>query len=70
MEVLIEISEEELLLVISDKGNGFNPAETNGMSHGLTNMQERVHKMNGKLEIQSEINLGTTLMTRLKLGGN
>lgn len=69
-EVLIEISEEELLLVISDKGNGFNPAETNGMSHGLTNMHERVHKMNGELEIQSEINLGTTLMTRLKLGGN
>lgn len=66
--VLLEITGEELLLVISDKGRGFIPAEKIGLSHGLTNMQERVHKMNGELLIESDKGQGTALITRIKLG--
>ena len=69
-QVLLEITDEELMLVISDKGQGFIPAEKIGLSHGLTNMHERVHKMNGALEIKSAKGQGTILITRLKLGGN
>lgn len=69
-QILLEITDEELMLVISDKGQGFIPAEKIGLSHGLTNMYERVHKMNGALEIKSAKGQGTILITRLKLGGN
>ena len=69
-QILLEITEEELMLVISDMGTGFIPAEKIGLSHGLTNMHERVHKMSGELEIKSATGQGTTLITRLKLGGN
>lgn len=69
-EILLEIRESELLLVIRDKGTGFIVSEKLGLSHGLTNMYERVQKMNGVLEIKSEKGQGTTLITRIPLGGN
>lgn len=68
-EILLEITGTDLMLVISDRGRGFIPSEKTGRTHGLINMQERVSKMHGELDIQSEIGAGTTLITRIKIGG-
>lgn len=69
VEVLLEIIEDELLLVVIDRGKGFILSDKLGLSHGLTNMYERAEKMNGELEIKSSVGEGTTLITRIPMGG-
>jgi len=60
--VQLDWLEEELSLVISDNGHGFNPEETLiGNHYGLKFMQERINSLNGDFSIQSITGKGTTI---------
>ncbi len=49
-----------ILIIIEDNGKGFNPeSEKKGM--GLKNLNSRIALLNGKIDIDSQINHGTTI---------
>ena len=68
LEVIINISEANLLLSVRDNGKGFDPLTISGKSktslggNGLHNMQLRANEMKGKLHIESELGKGTLLL--------
>jgi PAS domain S-box-containing protein len=52
-----------LLLAISDRGVGFDPASPQeGRSLGLASMRERVHLVNGTLDVEAAPGRGTTIV--------
>ena len=58
--VEFSIENEQLVLVIKDDGVGFNQlSKTNGI--GLQNIKSRAEKFNGKVELISVLNQGTSL---------
>lgn len=59
-------SQDTLTIYVSDNGRGFNPL-TIEPGIGLIGMRERVFGLNGKLEINSQPNAGTTLHIELPL---
>ncbi len=54
-----------LALTVEDDGSGFDPQRTRGM--GLLGMEERVKRLGGRMEIQSEPGKGTRLRVTLPL---
>jgi PAS domain S-box-containing protein len=60
---------EEIHLTVSDTGRGFD-VETamNRSGLGLLSMQQRLKLVNGSLFIGSEVNRGTTIHARVRLG--
>lgn len=64
VSVMLEYRFEELLVIVEDNGCGFQPeVERDGL--GLIGIQERVALVGGKLNIESEPCLGTTLAIRI-----
>jgi signal transduction histidine kinase len=56
----IEItSYKQICITISDNGRGFDKEHLLPTGNGLRNMQNRAKRLNGKLEIDSNINVGT-----------
>jgi two-component system, NarL family, sensor kinase len=54
---------ERLSVVVEDNGSGFNTQEADGKNHaGITTIQSRVNYLNGKMSIDSQKNVGTTIM--------
>jgi signal transduction histidine kinase len=67
-EVEIKFFDDEkvLLVEINDNGIGFNPsAKTNGI--GLQNLQSRIAKLKGKVEIISAPGYGTKIRMKIPL---
>lgn len=58
---------DQLLIRINDDGVGFDPAEIDGLSYGLKNMEERVHSMAGTFEIHTAPLKGTILSIAIPL---
>ena len=57
-----------LTLTIQDNGNGFDAKEMkNKKTLGLIGMKERVVRMGGELLIQSEIGIGTTIVSKVPI---
>jgi PAS domain S-box-containing protein len=69
IEVQLHEESDEIHLVISDLGRGFD-VETamQGRGLGLASMQERVRLANGTIEIQSKPMGGTTIHVRVPFG--
>jgi two-component system sensor histidine kinase DegS len=66
-------TERDLSLVIEDDGSGFDVdssrvSATERGSFGLANMYERIHFVNGTLNIDSKIGKGTCITLRVPLG--
>ena len=59
-------SDNEILLDISDNGQGFNPAARDGKGLGLQSMRERVEALGGRLEVSSTPGRGTRVVAYLK----
>jgi len=59
------LSDNELRITISDNGQGFGQAPPKN-GNGIRNMSNRVKRLNGEIEVQSEINKGTTIRIFLK----
>lgn len=60
----LDYANSQLSLRIRDNGKGFTPNVSNSSPenhYGLLGMKERAHRINGKLEIHSELDSGTTV---------
>jgi PAS domain S-box-containing protein len=69
VDVQLEERDDEIHLVVSDCGKGFDVESANrGSGLGLTSMQERVRLVNGTISIESKPMGGTTIRVRVPLG--
>jgi signal transduction histidine kinase len=59
--------QENLRLVVSDDGKGFNVVEVDGSRSGLFSMQERVRLLNGEMEIRSVKKEGSRVAVTIPL---
>lgn len=70
IEMDLQLSSKQLVLVIQDDGNGFIPSDKkkiDGSGRGLTNIKERVNLLNGNLIFNSIIGEGTTVRVEVPL---
>ena len=66
MEVELREAADEIHLVVSDRGKGFDvEGAILGRGLGLTSMQERVRLLNGSVKIKSKPMAGTTIHVRV-----
>ncbi|MDW8851479.1 histidine kinase [Flavobacterium sp. MMLR14_040] len=67
-EILVSCSQnkETFFITVEDNGIGFNVSEKSNTGMGLRNIKNRVEFLNGKLEIVSIINKGTSVYIELK----
>ncbi|HET9677850.1 MAG TPA: GAF domain-containing sensor histidine kinase [Solirubrobacterales bacterium] len=56
----------ELLIVVSDDGDGFDPAAPTA-GRGLTGMRERIELIGGEIDVASQLGEGTKISARLPL---
>jgi signal transduction histidine kinase len=64
-EAIIQFIREDnrLSVVVEDNGRGFNTQEAEEKKHaGIATVQSRVNYLNGKISIDSQKNIGTTVM--------
>jgi signal transduction histidine kinase len=64
VRVVLEATEEEIVVEVSDDGVGFDPRQST-QSVGLGAMRERTALLSGRLEVFSEPAEGTTLRLRV-----
>ena len=67
VELNVGVNEDSLQVTISDDGQGFDDSTIPSGHYGLLGIKERVRLVNGKFEIQSDIDKGTTLKIELPL---
>jgi signal transduction histidine kinase len=67
-EILVSCSQnkETFFITVEDNGVGFNVLEKSNTGMGLRNIKNRVEFLNGKLEIESIVNKGTSVYIELK----
>jgi signal transduction histidine kinase len=67
-EVNIQFSKDENMLVVmvEDNGRGFDINET-VLGYGLSNIEKRVEKINGNINIDSSLGNGTTIILNIPL---
>jgi PAS domain S-box-containing protein len=56
---------DQLEMRVRDEGQGFVPGKDGAMGIGLTNMEERVRLLNGRLTVDSKPGSGTEILVRL-----
>ncbi|MBC6366221.1 ATP-binding protein [Algoriphagus sp. AK58] len=64
-QAIIQFNREgnRLSVTVEDNGKGFNTAESDGEIHsGLSSVENRVNYLNGKMSIDSQKEVGTTVM--------
>ncbi len=63
-EAIIQFNRDgdRLSVTVEDNGRGFNMEDSNGKKAGLESVKSRVNYLNGKLSIDSEQEIGTTIM--------
>ncbi len=66
VEVDLVWTGNEVMLAVSDDGQGFNPAARNGKGLGLQSMRERVEALGGRLDVSSTPGKGTQVVAHLK----
>ena len=77
LEIMLEGDLEEVQIIIRDNGVGMKPetlnqlfdpfftGKTTGMGLGMTSTQNIIHQHNGSIDVESEINKGTTFTINL-----
>ena len=65
VEVSLEADEDDIRVVVSDDGRGFEPDRAQ-RGVGLTSMEERAALIGGDLEIRSELGEGTQVCFRVR----
>lgn len=68
VEVLVKNYWNHIEVVVSDDGVGFDAGQTKNASHGLSGMRQRMHALQGRLELKSAVGRGTTIKAILPLG--
>lgn len=64
IDVRISEDKEQLIVTISDDGNGFD-IKTTPKGNGLLNIEKRVRDLGGSIKLTSEIDKGTTVIVSL-----
>ena len=57
--VKVEIESDRLRFTVRDEGVGFNPEETGGSGHGMSNLKRRASRVSGSIRIDSAPGKGT-----------
>jgi signal transduction histidine kinase len=57
--------QNNVVLIAEDDGCGFEVTEIDGLGIGLMNIESRVKSINAHLDIESELNKGTTIRVRI-----
>lgn len=60
-EVILKFENQRLRMIVADNGQGFDVSSADG-GNGLGNMQKRAELLKGVVEINSQLNLGTTVI--------
>lgn len=60
--VTLHMHDGDIRLTVEDNGMGFDPTTVHGQGHGLNNMQRRVRKLGGRLEVLSLPGRGTQIV--------
>lgn len=68
VQVLVKNYWNHVEVVVSDDGVGFDAGQTKHASHGLSGMRQRMHALQGRLELSSVPGQGTTIKAVLPLG--
>jgi two-component sensor histidine kinase len=66
VDIKIAVEHNQLILQIKDDGKGFETSKQSNR-HGLQGMKERIKKWNGKIEIHSAVNEGTSIQIRIAI---
>ena len=68
-EVIVQImcNQNKLHITVEDDGQGFDPKKTDTFGAGLGNIKSRVDSLNGTLEIDSELQVGTTFTIEIPI---
>jgi signal transduction histidine kinase len=68
VDIALGWSRDKLTLTVSDNGVGFNPRLVDLDKHfGLGIVRERIKNVSGRIEVNSEVNSGTTIKVRVPL---
>ena len=70
VNIQLTVMLDQIQLVISDDGRGFDPEQVTGNHFGLIGMNERVNLLSGKLQISSSPGEGTELEITVPLETN
>jgi signal transduction histidine kinase len=69
VDVYLEKRKDQVIVVIEDNGKGFDTSQLSNNGHlGLMGMQERAEMLGGRLEIESEPGMGTTIFVGVPYG--
>jgi signal transduction histidine kinase len=68
VQVLVKSYRNHIEVVVSDDGVGFDAGQSKNASHGLSGMRQRMHALQGRLELSSTPGQGTTIKAILPLG--
>lgn len=60
LEVVLKFEDKQILLNVSDKGQGFNYDNNTLSGYGLKNIKSRVDFLNGKMKVQSKSQQGAS----------
>jgi signal transduction histidine kinase len=68
-EVIVQLmlDEKRLFITVEDDGIGFDIKQTHPLCFGLNNIRARVDYLNAKLDIDSEIDVGTSVSIEIEL---
>ena len=61
ISIRLNESQDELSVVVSDNGKGFDSSDSLSEGIGLNNIKRRIHLIGGTSDIQSQVGHGTTL---------
>jgi PAS domain S-box-containing protein len=71
VDIELNLSANELIVLITDNGKGINPNDLKKInSFGILGIKERLQQYNSQLNIDSEIGNGTKLSFKIKIGIN
>jgi signal transduction histidine kinase len=65
VRVILDVSEERVLLTISDDGNGFRPDQAGSDRYGLITMREGVESVGGTWQLDTNLGSGTRIEATL-----
>jgi len=64
VEIMLDCTEETIILKVVDDGRGFDPAGVAGEGVGLSSMRERLAGLGGEVEVHSAPGEGTRIIAR------
>jgi signal transduction histidine kinase len=67
VSIVLARKKDTVAIVIEDDGQGFDPEHTREGGFGLEGMRERAGLLEGKLQIESRVGAGTTIVAEVPL---